>query len=285
MDRVQRVNRKFGIVFIIIFFLFSVSSAQAQQIEAVKSQEESFPNYIFKTLPKNLLLGTERSLWGWNLATLGIGAGVALTLSQTGADREIQEGVRGSIGDFQAIGNIAGNGFTIAGVVVSTYIIGRVIGDEKVIETGKAMIESQIITAVMTGIIKVSVGRTRPDKRVTVANLPTEAFPIIHLGGGGRFSSSFPSGHASGIFALASTIDTMYGHKIGIPLYMFAGFVGFSRISDNKHFLSDFLFGAALGTVVGRAVAKIHKKEDHCKLSILPYSDGSGGGLMLTLSW
>jgi membrane-associated phospholipid phosphatase len=77
----------------------------------------------------------------------------------------------------------------------------------------------------------------------------------------------------------------MYGHKIGIPLYMYAGFVAFSRLSNNSHFLSDALFGAVLGTVVGRAVASIHKDKGNSKLSILPYSDGSGGGLMLTLSW
>jgi len=35
---------------------------------------------------------------------------------------------------------------------------------------------------------------------------------------------------------------------------MLAGFGGFSRLSDNKHFLSDVLFGAVLGTVVGRGV-------------------------------
>ena len=119
----------------------------------------------------------------------------------------------------------------------------------------------------MTSLIKVSVGRERPD------------------GSGNRFSSSFPSGHVSGSFALASTIDTMYGHYFGIPLYLFAGYVGFSRMSDNKHFLSDVVFGAALGTAIGRGVAKIHKNECEGKFHITPYTDGNGAGLLLTLSW
>jgi len=260
------LNRKFSIIFVIIFFLFSIFSAQAKEIEVRKTNEDSFAGYV-KTLPKNLILGTKESLWGWNLVALGVGAGTAITLSQTDADDEIQEEVRGSIGDFADIGNIGGNEFTLAGISVSTYIIGRAIEDEKVIETAKALIESQIITAAMTGIIKVSTGRRRPD------------------GSGNRFTSSFPSGHASGAFALASTVDTMYGHKIGIPLYAFAGFTGFSRLSDNKHFLSDVLFGAVLGTVVGRTVAKIHQREEDTKLSIFPYSDGSSAGLAITLSW
>jgi len=233
----------------------------------VKVRAESPSSYIFDTLPKNLLLGAKESLWGWNLAILGVGAGAAIVLSQTAADDEIQDGVKGSIGDFADIGNIGGNGFTLAGISVATYIAGSVIEDEKIIATGKALIESQIVAAVMTSAIKVSTGRERPD------------------GSGNRFTSSFPSGHASGSFALASTVDTMYGHKIGIPLYMFAGFVGYSRLSDNKHFLSDVLFGAALGTAVGSGVAKIHKGGDSSGVSVLPYSDGNGAGLMLALSW
>jgi hypothetical protein len=267
MSIALEINRKLRTGFVIAFFLFSVLPVQAQEIESVKTEEESFPEYVFKTLPKNLLLGTEKSLWGWNLGVLGVGAVSALTLSQTGADREVQDAVHGSIGDFEYIGNIAGNGFTIGGIVVSTYIAGRLIKDEKVIETGKALIESEIITGVMTSVIKVSVGRKRPD------------------GAGNRFTSSFPSGHASASFALASTVDAMYGYKIGIPLYLFAGFASFSRLSNNSHFLSDVLFGAVLGTVVGRAVASIHKDRDNSKLSFLPYSNGNSAGLMLTMSW
>lgn len=258
------VIRRSFIALAVISFLVPISPIRANGVE--KTGEESLPGYV-KTLPKNLLLGTKESLWGWNLVLLWVGAGTSITLSQTDADREIQEDVKGSIGDFADIGNIGGNGFTLAGVSLLTYMIGRMIYDERVVETGKALIESQIITAVMTGITKVSTGRRRPD------------------GSGNRFTSSFPSGHASGAFAMASTVDVMYGHRIGIPLYAFAGFVGFSRLSDNEHFLSDVLFGAVLGTVVGRGVARFHQRRDDTGLSILPYSDGSGVGLSLILSW
>lgn len=253
---------------VIIFFLFSTYRVFAEEIEFANTEEESYTGYFFKTLPKNLILGTKESLWGWNLALIGAGAGTAIVLSQTDADNEIQGGsAKGSIGDFAIVGSIGGNAFTLGGISVSTYIIGRVIEDEKIIKTGKALIEAEIITAVMTSMIKVSTGRDRPD------------------GSGNRFFSSFPSGHTSGSFALASVVDTMYGHKVGIPLYVVAGFVGFSRLSDNKHFLSDILFSAALGTAIGRGVATMHKKEDESRLSVLPYTDGRSTGLFISLSW
>lgn len=117
----------------------------------------------------------------------------------------------------------------------------------------------EIVTAVMTNIIKISTERKRPNGRRD------------------RFNSSFPSGHACGSFALTSTIDAMYGHKLGIP---FPEFVGFSRLSDNERFVSDVFFGAALETAVRRAVASIHKVEDNSGLSVLQYSDGRGAGLV-----
>ncbi len=119
----------------------------------------------------------------------------------------------------------------------------------------------------MTSAVKLSVGRERPD------------------GSGSRFSSSFPSGHVSGSFAFASVFDVMYGYKVGIPLYAFASFVGLSRLSDNKHFLSDVLFGAALGSAIGRGVAKIHKNEKKGNFTVMPYSDGRSMGIAFALTW
>ncbi len=171
------------------------------------------------------------------------------------------------MGNFAEIGNIGGSAITIAGITVTSYIVAKQIKDEKFLQTSEALIESEIITAVMTEGIKVSVGRKRPN------------------GDNNRFSSSFPSGHVSASFALATTFDSMYGYKVGIPLYAFSSFVGLSRISDNKHFLSDVLFGAALGTAVGRGVAHIHKNDKGGNFTIMPYSEGSSSGLVLTMHW
>ncbi|MFQ5847304.1 MAG: phosphatase PAP2 family protein [Candidatus Methylomirabilales bacterium] len=259
--------RKPWIVFATLFLLLPGFPAHAEPEKTVQAREESFPKYLLHELPRNVLQGTQESFTGWNLAILGVGGGAAMGLSQTDADDEVREGADDSIGDFAGIGNIGGHGLTLGGIALSTYILGRVAEEDKVIETGKALIESQIITQALTSLLKVSTGRERPD------------------GSGDRITSSFPSGHASGSFALAATVDAMYGHEIGIPLYLFAGFVGFSRLSDDKHFLSDVVFGAALGTVIGRGVARIHKKEDPGRITILPYSDGRHVALMLTLSW
>ena len=250
---------------IAVFFIVIPPASKGEDTAAPVN--EAFPSYISKTLPKNLLIGMKNSVTGWNLALLGIGAGTALTLSQTDADEDVQSSLKGSIGDFAEIGDIGGSAVALAGITVASYITAKSIKDEKLLQTSEALIEAEILTAVTTSAIKLSVGRERPD------------------GSGSRFTSSFPSGHVSGSFAMASVFDVMYGHKAGFPLYAFSAFVGLSRISDNKHFLSDVLFGAALGTAVGRGVAKIHKKEKRGNFTVIPYSDGRSTGLALALTW
>lgn len=254
-------------VVIVLFTLVCGAGLSASELETVVAGEENYKTYFTKSLPKNLLLGAQNTFRGWNLAILGTGTGASILLSQTNADRELQYSLNNSIGKFGDIGDIGGNALTLAGINTALFLIGSSSQDEKLIQTAKALLEANILTAFSTSVLKLSIGRERPD------------------GSGTRFTSSFPSGHTSGSFALAATIDSMYGHKIGIPLYAFVGFVGLSRISDNKHFMSDVLFGAALGTAIGRGVAKVHKNEKRDRFTVMPFSDGRSSGVMLTLSW
>ena len=71
----------------------------------------------------------------------------------------------------------------------------------------------------------------------------------------GSCCKSFPSGHTSHSFTIATIVNELYGDQIGIAAYCLAALVAASRINDNKHYLSDVIFGAGLGTAVGRGFA------------------------------
>ena len=108
-------------------------------------------------------------------------------------------------------------------------------------------------TEVITQIAKNLVQRTRPD---------------------GSDSKSFFSGHSSVTFAAASYLqrevdaalvawDALGGDALlrdatraGVAsiLYGWAGYVGYSRMHDHKHFLSDVIVGALVGTLIGNLV-------------------------------
>lgn len=70
-------------------------------------------------------------------------------------------------------------------------------------------------------------------------------------------SSSFPSGHTTLAFALATTVSSHYP-KLWVKMasYGMAAGVGLARMNDDKHFASDVLVGAALGTAVAHTIFK-----------------------------
>ncbi len=65
---------------------------------------------------------------------------------------------------------------------------------------------------------------------------------------------AFPSGHAATAFAVASVLERHLGYRGSWPFLVGAMYVGASRLVDNKHFLSDVVFGAAVGTASGWTV-------------------------------
>jgi membrane-associated phospholipid phosphatase len=74
----------------------------------------------------------------------------------------------------------------------------------------------------------------------------------------GDNNQSFPSGHASNAFTIATVVERHYGWKLGVPAYVIAGVVGASRIQQDKHYVSDVVAGATLGYIVGRTVVRVN---------------------------
>ena len=71
---------------------------------------------------------------------------------------------------------------------------------------------------------------------------------------------SFPSGHTTSAFSGASFIQKRYGWKYGIPSYVLASFVGYSRIQAKKHDGWDVLAGAVIGVGTSFVFTKPYKK-------------------------
>ena len=91
---------------------------------------------------------------------------------------------------------------------------------------------------------------------------------------------SFPSGHTTQAFAVASVIAEHYDPLwIKIASYGVAVMVGYARMEENAHFASDVLAGAIIGTVVGRSV--VHFNHDK-RYEVSPYVDGSTVGAQVT---
>jgi len=96
-----------------------------------------------------------------------------------------------------------------------------------------------VVNFAYTALLKATIHRERPD---------------------GSNNYSFPSGHASDAFTLATVFERHYGWKWGVPAYALAATMGYSRIVRDKHYLSDVVAGATLGYIVGRTVVRVNDK-------------------------
>jgi len=167
---------------------------------------------------------------------------------------------KASDSSYADIGTVVGDGWTQGGAALATYAIGALGHYARVEHIGSDLIRAQVLNGVLTTALKIGVDRTRPS-------------------GGAR---GFPSGHTSAAFATAAVLDGHYGWKAGIPMYALAGFVGWSRVRDNVHFLSDVVVGSAVGVIVGRTVTAGHKTR---QWTIVPTPAPGGGGAAFFKSW
>lgn len=128
--------------------------------------------------------------------------------------------------------------------------------------------QAMLVNAAWTGVLKYSLHRQRPD---------------------GLDTFSLPSGHSSSAFALATVAERHYGWKAGLPAYALAAGIGLSRIESNRHYLSDVIAGATIGTIVGRTVTRLNGERPASgrTFAVTPATDahGAGIGLGFSASW
>lgn len=104
------------------------------------------------------------------------------------------------------------------------------------------------------------------------------AIPRERPDGGGQ---SFVSGHTSAAFSGATFIQRRYGWKYGIPAYLCAAFVGWSRVKAEKHYSDDVFRGAALGILSSYVFTKPYNET----IRISPFVGDRKIGLALNIQF
>jgi hypothetical protein len=119
------------------------------------------------------------------------------------------------------------------GGAFAVYGAGLASGHRHLAVVGADLVRGQIVSQVWAQGIKLVSDRERPDQ---------------------SNEQSFPSGHAASGFAAAAVLARHYGWKGAVPAYIGATYIAVSRVHDNRHYVSDVTFGAAMGIAAARTV-------------------------------
>lgn len=142
----------------------------------------------------------------------------------------------------------------------SMYAVGRLAKNDEVADLGLHGTEAILVGLGLTMGLKVLAGRARP----YLGRDDPHNFGFLR-GWKNRDYTSFPSGHTLIAFAAASAVTEETRRfwpnsvwLVGTAMYGGAALVGWSRMYDNKHWMSDVVVGGALGVFAGRKVVRYH---------------------------
>jgi membrane-associated phospholipid phosphatase len=130
-------------------------------------------------------------------------------------------------------------------VTLGLLAAGLATGHSEITRSGGRLALSLVLAGVATEAGKELLGRPRPGQ-----SLDADGFS--------PFSGqvSFPSGHTAMSFALATSLaDDIHRPLVSVGLYGMATAVGWSRINDNAHWLSDVAAGALVGITSAKLVS------------------------------
>ncbi|HKV92755.1 MAG TPA: phosphatase PAP2 family protein [Candidatus Angelobacter sp.] len=211
------------------------------------------------TLPKDFLQD-QKGIWlfptqlakghHW-LPTLAIVGGTAGLIE---ADQHVMPYFRDHAAGLDDLNDTFDSTITTAEVVAvpaSLMIVGYARHSQYQVSTALLAGVAYADSAVVDLAIKAITRRERP------SDIPTgKPFTNTFFNGGKSpfKGSSFPSGHAAGVFSVATVVASRYSKHRWIPwvAYGFATAISFSRVTTSSHFPSDVFLGAALGYTITR---------------------------------
>jgi len=230
--------------------LFPVVSKPAQPLFTVDSLETYVaqqpagppptPRHTgIKAMTKHLVTNVKYLPSMENLYWAGAGGGLALAAHPF--DDNVNEALVGNdtAEKIFKTGEVLGELGTLLGSASVVYAVGRIKDQPKVSHLGMDLIEALAMSEALTQTIKYTTRRERPD---------------------GSGKNSFPSGHAADTFAFATALERHLNWKWSVPAYIFSSYVAISRLPANRHWLSDAVFGSAVGIIAGRTVTS-HESE------------------------
>jgi hypothetical protein len=217
----------------------------------------------------------------WGRVALGAAALVGLSMAlDRPVDRAVRRSDLGSVDPWaKRLDTLGGTGTVV--VAGGAYLGGLLADQPKVRAFGADAALSMLVgQVVLTLPAKFLFGRSRPLD-------DAGPYHFKPFGSG----DSFPSGHATQAFSLATVISAYADSAwVSVAAYTGATLVGLARIEERQHFVSDVAAGAVIGTLSAKAVLLRHRTlrlgaHRPVDVSCAPVWQGSHPGLMVKLKF
>jgi len=249
----RRSQCLFGMVLLFVIFAaaFSASAQTSPAPAPTPSPTPTLEHEFFKNIWRD-----QKAIWTspfhlerkdakWAIPA-GVGFMALVTTDRITGD-EIGEADR-QVAMSRHISNL-GSIYSLAAGAGSFYLIGRAKNNERARETGLLSAEAIIDSVIVEGVLK----------GVTQRGRPLDGRERSEFFDGG---SSFPSGHSTQTWAVATVIANEYRDRpaVQIAAYGLATAVSVARFTGHKHYLSDVVAGSAMGWGIGRYVYHAHHR-------------------------
>lgn len=166
-----------------------------------------------------------------------IGAGITtmlLVFEDQIVDPAQEETVeRKPLGSFSKFGDWGGKTLPNAIYAGGMLSYGLLQSNDEAKRNAAGMFQASLYSIAVTSALKYTVREQRPNS---------------------RNRDSFPSGHTTAAFSFASYVGCRHSLAWAVAAYSLAGFVGYSRINDDRHYLHDVTAGATIGAAYGIGV-------------------------------
>jgi len=189
------------------------------------------------------------------------------------ARSELADARSGTLTGLTDFGNLASNPFLHIGVAAALYGAGAVADEPEFMRLGEELGEALFLADGASFVLKEAIGRGRPH----TGESNSRYRPFQFKSGYG----SLPSMHTASSFAVAHVLASKtQSFPVKVLCYAAAGFAGFSRLYQDKHWLSDVVLGAAIGELAGDAVTRYYASKKG-EFTIAPLSIGGVPSLAL----
>ena len=190
-----------------------------------------------------------------------LGTGLILYAVDQDIRQWVEDNGTSSSEDFSDVVTHFGDGGVLAGLIAVMYTTGELSKSNGLRKTALKSLESWLTTGVVVSVMKFTIGRARP--------YTDESSHSFHPFSTGSRNYSFPSGHASAAFAVATAIaEQSRKAYVDIAAYTLASLVALSRVHEDKHWASDVFIGACLGYFIAKKISALDRGRNSSKVGL-----------------